>query len=235
MKRIIVITEQQAHNIHNFFTFSIDTLKTKDWKNGSELIQYCENCNLYKLGEGASRVVFQISDEMVLKIEKDKRFDTEQQNEQELKAFMRCDDKMKEFVPRIYDWDKKHSSPIWIISEQVLIATYADFQKILGIDFGSYVSSADITQMKQDMQDYSKYPGKTINRFSFNLMDFLESYGEDDIELYSNQIKNNPWLRELYTMLQNNIVCYWELENIQNWGLVKRNGHPKLIILDIGI
>ena len=26
-----------------------------------------------------------------------------------------------------------------------------------------------------------------------------------------------------------------ELENIKNWGLVKRNGQPKLIILDIGI
>ena len=26
-----------------------------------------------------------------------------------------------------------------------------------------------------------------------------------------------------------------ELENINNWGLVKRNGEPKLIVLDIGI
>lgn len=124
---------------------------------------------------------------------------------------------------------------MWIIAEQVLTATYADFQKILGIDFGSYTSSADIAQMEQDMQTYSKYPGKTINKYSFNLMDFLESYGENDIEPYFDQIKTNPWLKELYTLLQNHIVLYWELENIKNWGLVKRNGQPKLVILDIGL
>lgn len=245
MKHTIFITEQQANDLQNIFndplldnvghTFSIDTLKTMDWKNGSELIQYCESCNLYKLGEGASRVVFQIDDEKVIKIEKDKRFGTEQQNDQEVNAYRKCDDNMKEFVPIIYEWDKNHIYPMWIIAEQVLTATYADFQKILGIDFGSYTSSADIAQMKQDMQNYSKYPGKTINKYSFNLMDFLEAYGENDLELYYDQIKTNPWLKELFILLQRHIVCYWELENIQNWGLVQRNGKPKLIILDIGI
>lgn len=245
MKHTIFITEQQADNLQDILndplfsdvghTFSIETLKTMDWKNGSELIQYCENCNLYKLGEGASRAVYQIDDEKVIKIEKDKRFGTEQQNNQEVNAYRNCDDKMREFVPQIFDWDKNHTYPMWIVAEQVLTATYADFQKILGIDFGSYTSSADITQMKQDMQTYSKYPGKTINKYSFNLMDFLESYGDNDLELYYDQIKSNEWLKELYTLLQNNIVCYWELENIENWGLVKRNGQPKLIILDIGI
>lgn len=245
MKHTIFITEEQANNLQDIFndpllndvghTFSIDTIKTMDWKNGSEIIRYCENCNLYKLGEGASRVVFQIDDETVIKIEKDKGLVTQRQNDQEVNAFRNCDDKMKEFMVQIYDWDKNHVYPLWIISEQVLTATYADFPKILGIDFGSYVSSEDIRQMNQDMKTYSKYPGKTINNYSFNLMDFLESYGDDDLELYYSQIKTNPWLKELYTLLQKNIVKYWELENIENWGLVKRNGQPKLIILDFGI
>lgn len=241
----ILITEQQAMDLFDVLndplfndvdnSFSINDLKTMNWKNGNELIRYCENCNLYKLGEGASRVVFQIDDEKVIKIEKDKRFGKEQQNDKEVNAYRSCDENMKQFAPKIYDWDKNNIYPMWIIAEQVITATYADFQKILGIDFGYYTSSADITQMKQDMETYSKYPGKTINKNSLNLMNFLEAYGDDDLESYYNQIENNQWLKELYILLKRNIVCYWELEKIDNWGLVKRNGQPKLIILDMGI
>ena len=244
MKHIIYITEQQADRLQDMLndpllsdvghTFSIDTVKSMDWKNGNELINYCESCNLYKLGEGIGRVVYQIDDERVIKIQKPTN-STSKQNEKEVQAFRKCDNKMKEFVPYIYDWDKNNVYPIWIIAEQVLTATYADFQKILGFDFGSYTSSADIEQMKQDLQDHSKYDGKTVTKYSFNLMEFLECYAENDLELYYDQIKHNPWLNELYTLLQRDIVAYWELENIENWGLVKRNGQPKLIILDIGI
>ena len=245
MKHTILITEQQANNLQDKLndplfnnvghTFSIDTLKKKKKKNGSEIIQYCENCNLYKLGEGGSRVVYQIDDEKVIKIEKDKQFATYSQNNQEVISYRKCDNKMKEFVPKIYEWDKNHIQPLWIISEQVLTATYADFPKLLGFDFGSYTSSADITQMKQDMQTYSKYPGKTINRFSLNLMDFLESYGDNDLSLYQSEIANNKWLQNLKKMLDNGVVNYWELEIIENWGIVHRNGKTQLVILDIGI
>ena len=214
--------------------FSLDTLKTMDWKNGDEIVRYCESCNLYKLGEGAGRVVYQIDDEKVIKIQK-QTLSSSQQNAREIDAFRSCTDEMKDFVPFVYDWDKNHTYPLWIISEQVLQATYADFQKILGIDFGNYVSSNDITQMRQDLQNYSQYDGKTVTKYSFNLTDFLEAYGENDLEIYFDQIKSNKWLKELYTLLSHGITSYWELENIENWGLVKRNGKPKLIILDIGI
>lgn len=227
-----ILDDPILNNIDNFF--SIDTLKSMDWKNGDEIIRYCENCNLYKLGEGTGRVVYQIDDERVIKIQKNTT-SISKQNAREVEAFRNCTDEMKNFIAYIYDWDKNNMYPMWIISEQVLQATYADFQKILGFDFGSYVSSNDITQMKQDLQDYSKYDGETVNRYSFNLMDFLEAYGDNDIGIYLNQIKNNKWLKELYMLLNRGITSYWELENIENWGLVKRNGKPKLIILDIGI
>ena len=234
MKHIIVITEQQVHNIHRYFTFSIDTLKTKDWKDGNEIIQYCENCNLISLGEGTSRKVFQIDDERVIKIEKNVR-NADNQNTRELEAFQDCNEEMKQFIPQIFDWDKTTENPLWLISEQVLPANYADFQKILGFDFGSYTSSTDIEQIKQDLQTYSKYPGKTINKFSFNLMNFLEAYDEGDISMYQSSIQKSKWLQELLKLLDYGIVNPWELQIIENWGLVKRNGHPKLIILDIGI
>ena len=244
MRKTIVITEKQVNRLEDIFndpllkdvgqTFSIDDLKSIKWKNGEEIIRYCESCNLLKLGQGQGRVVFQIDDEKVLKIQRSS-YSLTKQNQGEIDAFRQCDKDMQQFIPYIYDWDKDNIYALWIISEQVLPASYADFQKILGIDFGNYTSSADITQMKQDLKDYSQYNGETVNKFSINLMDFLEAYGEVDIKPYIDIIKNNKWFNELYKLLSNGIVTYWELENIENWGLVKRNGKPKIIILDIGI
>lgn len=57
--------QDDLFNDVNDHFFSIETLKTMDWKNGDEIIRYCENCNLYNVGEGAGRVVFQIDDERV--------------------------------------------------------------------------------------------------------------------------------------------------------------------------
>ena len=192
-------------------------------------------CNLLCLGEGASRKVYPINDETVLKIEKDTHFNSDKQNEKEVQSFRNCDNEMKQFVPNIIDYDKNNLYPLWIVAEQVLPASYADFQKLLGIDFGYYTSKADIEQMKQDLQDYSKYDGKKADCFSLNLMDFLEAYGEGDLSLYQSDIYNNKWLQKLLKLLDNGIVNYWELEVIRNWGLVKRNGMPTLVILDIGI
>lgn len=243
-RKVIFITEEQAKNLEDIFNdpmfdnvkqFDINFLKQNKWKNGTELIHYCDMCNLLCLGEGASRKVYQINDETVLKIEKDTHFNSDKQNEKEVQSFRNCDNEMKQFVPNIIDYDKNNLYPLWIVAEQVLPASYADFQKLLGIDFGYYTSKADIEQMKQDLQDYSKYDGKKADCFSLNLMDFLEAYGEGDLSLYQSDIYNNKWLQKLLKLLDNGIVNYWELEVIRNWGLVKRNGMPTLVILDIGI
>ena len=237
MKRTIVISEQQLRSLQDIYNnpmFSVDTLKSTKWENGNEIIQYCEYCNLMCLGQGISRKVFQIDDEHVIKIEKGVRCEMNQ-NTRELAAFLDCNEEMKQFVPNIFDWDKADRYPLWLISEQVLPASYADFQKILGIDFGSYTSSEDIRQMKADLERYSEYPGKTAGQYGFNLMDFLEAYDENDISIYRPYIQKSKWLQELVNLLDNGIVNPWELQIIDNWGLVNRNGQPKLIILDIGI
>jgi len=212
-------------------TFDYEVLKTENWKNGDEIVRYCESCGLLRLGEGIGRIVFQIDDEKVLKIQKG----TSNQNELEVESFRSCDESLKQFFPNIFDWDKRHIKPLWIISEQVLTATYADFQKILGIDFGSYKSQNDIHNMKKDLDTYSKYPGKTVSKYAINLMDFLESFDLDNANDYQYEIKHNKWLNDLFTLLIRGVVSANELEIINNWGLVYRNGEPKLIILDIGI
>jgi hypothetical protein len=233
---IIKLTESQYDDILNDpllddnNEFSFDTLKTMDWENYQELDAYCQSCGLQRIGSGFGRIVYALDDRMVLKIGKGGR----DQNDAEVFAYRNMSEDLKDFVPVIFDYDKSNMKPLWIISEQVLPASYADFQKLLGIDFGSYQSQQDIKDMNNDLKTYEKYPGKKTNE-SINLMAFLEDYGEGDLSLYTYELKHNEWLGKLVKMLNHGFVSYYELENIENWGLVHRNGKTSIVILDTGM
>lgn len=209
--------------------FSFETLKSMNWENWQELDAYCQRCGLHMLGNGIGRNVYALDDNLVIKVARGK-YD---QNEGEVFAYRNMSDELKEMIPCIFDYDKKHIRPMWIISEQVLPAKYADFKKLLGIDFGSYTSSQDIKDMENDLKTYEKYPNGKGN--GLDLMMFLEDYGENNISLYMNDLKHNQWLNALCKMLNQGFVSYYELENIENWGLVQRNGKPVIVILDTGM
>ena len=232
---IIKLTESQYDDILNDpllddnNEFSIDVLKAMDWKNCHELDAYCQRCGLSRLGSGIGRIVYALDDNLVIKVANG----SHDQNEGEVFAYRNMSDEMREMVPTIFDYDKSHLRPMWIITERVLPASYADFQKILGMDFGSYQSQQDIKDMNNDLKSYEKYP--TYKGNGLNLMLFLEDYGDGDISLYMNDLKHNEWLNTLCKMLNQGFVSYWELENIENWGLVHRNGKTSIVILDTGM
>ena len=233
--KTIIITESQYDDIMNDplldekREFTFETLKTMDWKNWQELDAYCQRCGLSMLGSGFGRIVYALDDNLIIKVAKGNY----EQNENEVFAYRHMSDELKEMVPCIFAYDKNHIRPMWIISERVLPASYADFKKLLGIDFGSYQSSKDIQNMNDDLKSYAKYPNGKGN--GLNLMMFLEDYGEGDLSLYMNDLKHNKWLNTLCKMLNQGFASYYELENIENWGLVHRNGKTNIIILDTGI
>lgn len=232
---IIKLTESQYNDIFDDpllderDEFSFETLKSMDWNNCWELDAYCQRCGLSRIGSGAGRIVYAIDDNLVIKIANG----SHEQNDAEVFAYRNMSPELREFVPAIFAYDKNRMRPMWIITERVLPASYADFQKLLGIDFGSYQSQQDIKDMNNDLKAYSKYPSEKGN--NLNLMMFLEDYGEGDISLYMNDLKHNKWLNTLLQMLNHGFVSYYELENIENWGLVHRNGKTSIVILDTGI
>lgn len=236
MIKIIKLTESQLDDILNDplldegEDFSFETLKNMDWKDYRELDVYCQRCGLQQIGSGAGRIVYALDDRLVLKIGKGNY----EQNDAEVFAYRKMSEDLREFVPMIFDYDKQHMRPMWIISERVLPASYADFKKILGIDFGNYQSSQDIKDMNNDLETYKKYPSKQTDE-SINLSEFLDAYADGDISLFSNEIKHNRWLNTLVKMLNQGFVSYMELWVIENWGLVYRNGKPCIIILDTGM
>jgi hypothetical protein len=230
MKRIIVITEEQAKNVYE--GFSLEKLKSTDWESPMDVVSYCEKCGLFRLGSGSGRFVYSIDDETVIKI---LRNPSVGQNLKEVDTYRKLPARFKPFVTEVMDWDRFNKNPLWIIAEQVLPASYADFQKILGIDFAGYESSEDERQMKRDLKQYSKYPGTEVTKDSVNLYHFLEDYFNGNIKEYKGVISEDKWFKLLYEMLERNYVEPWELQMIQNWGLAKRKGKPRLVILDYGI
>lgn len=243
MKHTIVISESQKGELEEIFNdpllddvgnreFSIETLRTMPWRNVQEIHLYCQSCGLSIVGTGSSRVVYAIDDETVIKVSLSAGND---QNENEVTNYRRMNKELKTFAIAILDYDKNHPKPLWIIAERVLTATYADFPKLLGFDFGSYESQADIDAMHYDLKQYSKYPGQKLTKNSLNLFNFLEDYADGNIKKYENIIKQNKWLNAIYKILVRGYANAWELEMIENWGLTLRNKKPRLIIIDLGI
>lgn len=236
-KHTIIITENQIYNIkyklnEGSYRFSVDYLKNNKWINGTEVLNYCYKCGLLEIGRGGSRTTFRIDDEKVLKVERNKPYE---QNAREVEVWNECDNIEKNFVAQIYDFDTQNENPIWLISEQVLPATYSDFHKLAGIDYGYYPSRNEINQLYQELRDYQKYDGKIVTDKSVTLDMFLEAYDNGEVNNYYFLIKKNDWIKELYYVLEKGLANPWELQIIDNWGLVKRNGKPKLVILDFGI
>lgn len=236
-KHTIIITENQIYNIRHklnegSYRFSVDYLKNNKWNNGTEVLNYCYNSGLLEIGRGGSRTTFRIDDEKVIKVERDEPY---QQNAREVEVWNECDNIEKNFVAQIYDFDTQNENPIWLIAEQVLPATYSDFYKLAGIDYGYYPSRNEINQFNQELRDYQKYDGKIVTDKSVTLDMFLEAYDNCEVNDYKFLIEKNNWIKELYYVLEKGLANPWELQIIDNWGLVKRNGKPKLVILDFGI
>lgn len=217
--------------------FTFDKLKSAHFEWPIDVKSYCAYSGLQCLGRGIGRTVYAIDDKFVIKVSNSF---SDKQNKKEVETFLRLNDDFKEYVPVVFDYDREHDFPFWIVTEQVLEAKYSDFPKLLGIDFGSYNSSSEVKQMRDDMEAYKKYDGHDWKPYLPNLMEFLEDYQEGNIGLdndymYSKVMKSNAFLKTIYDMMEENVVSPWEIELIQNWGLVYRNGESKLVILDIGI
>ena len=219
--------------------FSIDVLRKTKWKDCREIINYCYSCNLSNIGEGIERTVFSMGEDtnFVIKVIK---HNGDTQNLEEIKSYLDMSEDEKEMVPVIFDYDRNNSVPMWIISEKVLSASYSDFPKLLGCNFGSYTDYNSIKNRDEDLSNFSDYDfGYNDKNVEYmpNLMEILDEYEEygtanDDFKML---MKKSNWWVMLYKLLSNFLVSPWELENIDNWGLVYRNGETKLVILDIGI
>lgn len=209
----IHITEQQRSRLFEAMQdgFSLDTMVAQG--TFQRRVDYCRKMLGMWSGNGSSRVVFDIDDETVLKLAKNKKG-----IEQNLEEIRLGTEPYFSSFPRIMNGSDEKNG-LWIIAERVLPAKEEDFEKVLGMPF-SVINEFVWCTITGGRQGYNKHADNKRHE----LYQKYES-NEAVIELFND-------IYELYMGFDNNIV---DLRIIRNWGLCLRNGKPAMVMLDVGL
>lgn len=252
-----MLTEEKINNIiketlNRYLKESIQegfSFEELDSLNEEEKLKYCIEYLGQPLGNGSSRVVFEIDDVQVLKLAHDENFMYDIGQEQNKEEYLISRKVNSPLLTRVLyhadDWS-------WIISERVIPCTEMDLYKVLGISEYSFRTEEDVDydyeEENPDMLSYSEYTtDKHYNKYGdiaslkelINVLKQIKKgYNINQIEsnepLCFNMVINHPWFKELSSLVD---AVNLELGDIRigNLGITLRQGKPYVVILDSGL
>lgn len=127
-KRTICISESQLEYLQEAIKPTWSSQTFKSLKSFTQRVKYCEEQLGPHIGNGSSRVVFQINDKAVLKLAKNQKGIA--QNEEECRTYGYYD-----IFPEQYANAEDFT---WIVSEYVLPASMRDFQEVFGFNWAYF-------------------------------------------------------------------------------------------------
>ena len=178
-------------------------------------IQYCKD-RLKLIGNGSSRIVFQVDNNKVLKIAKNKKGINQNQREENWgRNQYGC-------FAEIYEADTDNHT--WIEMELARKATNQDFIKHFGIT---------INELK-DIIHYMYFQYNNRSNYWFNEEEKIK------LDRFFNENIYNEQNKELYNLYHYMLdyqpdrasISDWGAKS--NWGVVNRNGEEWLVIIDDG-
>lgn len=180
----------------------------KNLKSFNARVKYC-NEHLTRLSSGSSRIVYKIDEEKVLKLAKNQKGIA--QNEVEIEYGQYSD--IEDVVAKIFDYDEVNS--LWVEMELARKVKASDFKRIVGYDF------ADI---QKAIHNYGVDSGNVKRSFKYDLDKALV---EDMWE--------NEFMYELFSYIGNYGVPTGDLTRLNSYGLVKRGGEDRIVLIDYGL
>jgi hypothetical protein len=210
----IIINEQQEKILHYFLikeaqneVFSFEYLK--NIKNFKGRYEYCLKNLGPTQGRGSSRVIFQLSDNKVLKLALNQKGIA--QNEAE------CDWGVQTYdvVPEIYD-ESDTDKYTFLVSEFVLPAKESDFNEVFGFSFNKFCQFLVAVY-------------KLYNPRYRSIIQPLTN------EEFSDLVNNNEDLNSFYYYMADYQVPIGDMLAIRNYGLTNRSGQPQIVLLDSGL
>lgn len=204
--RCIVLTEEQVRNILSEATdgmFSTDELDAI--RSFAGRVRYCKEHLGEPIGNGSSRMVFQIDDERCLKLAKNAKGVA--QNRVESEWWKQSSD----LFPKIFSFDSEDN--MWIECEYVLPAKAADFKVCTGATF----------------EEFQQFCYSTFALFSRTWHEGLPRWRYDEL------LENSEFFQELETYLTNTCEANGDITALRNWGLAKRYGEAYPVFLDHGL
>lgn len=251
--KIVRINESQKHRLFEAYRdgFSLNKLsligELSDDGSNFEMARYCNKWLGRPFAMGSSRLVYSLSDSLVLKLAYGNTLNSadagRRQNQVEWDLFNSVDSPL---LTRIFTHDEGFN---FMVCEHVLPADEVDFEKLLGIPFflqyvqnsrkmSDHFSNGGDTEVGYNsyfdgLKDRSEVPSMTMNR----IMSYMEANYVTGDEMYDKEtedvINGNKWLTELRRLVANGKIG--DLSHPSNFGLVNRDGHPMLVVLDYGM
>ena len=185
-------------------------------KSFSKKVKYCKEMLGAPIGNGSSRMVFQIDDETCLKLAKNEKGIAQNMEEMSIAR-----DGFISYIPKVYNGSDTENG-LWIVTQYVLPAKASDFKKVLGIPFS----------------DVSLFASHTDKRFNYKLGQHFIRHSDRLIYNLYQKYEDNDAVIELFNDIQELKASYsqfvGDLEGIRNWGLTMEDGKECLVILDTG-
>lgn len=213
----IQITEQQHNRLFEAMqpNFRLDYLASCN--SFSKKVNYCKQMLGKPIGNGSSRVVFQIDDETCLKLAKNTKGVA--QNVEEIRIGL---DNIIRFVPKVFNGSDEENG-LWIITQYVLPAKASDFKKVFGATFADIAEFARYTDIRHD------YRCNNLNL----------KHANNIVRGLYDKYNDNETVTSLFSSIEDLKASYeqfvGDLTRIENWGMAMKNGKPTMVMLDTGL
>lgn len=200
LKNIIVETINEMAYPTNFSLNEFINLNTY-----AKRIKYCQE-RLKRISSGSSRIVYQIDNEKVLKIAKNKKGIA--QNIAENDYVIQTHD----IVAKVFEADNNGLFNEMELANRV---NQTIFKKILGFDFNNMYSYLSYAVKRLTSPPNFRHDIKTKEEINF--------------------INNNEWLNELADLVAETNMPIGDLCKLDSYGIVNRNGKQYIVLIDYGL
>ena len=168
-------------------------------------IKYCQE-KLKRISSGSSRIVYQIDNEKVLKIAKNKKGIA--QNIAENDYIIQTHD----IVAKVFEADNNGLFNEMELANRV---NQTIFKKILGFDFNNIYSYLNYAVKRLASPPNFRHDIETKEEINF--------------------INNNEWLNELADLVAETNMPIGDLCKLDSYGIVNRNGKQYIVLIDYGL
>jgi len=175
-------------------------------------VRYCD-ARLKKMASGSSRIVYEVDNEKVLKLAKNKKGLAQNECEANNTYLVKLG-----IAAEVFEFDDENYT--FIEMEKAVKAKPSDFKRIIGYDFLTICQFMNYVKNWYTRSTYKQNCGKE------ELFDEIANDPYDYVDIFG----------ELIDYLTNyQLESVGDLMRISSWGVVSRNGERKLVLIDYGL
>ena len=201
-------------------SFDMDFFKRLTNKSFKKRIEYCDQ-HLERITNGTSRIIYKINDEKVLKLAWNKKglFQNETEYDYNINNIDNIDNEdIKDILAKIFDNDINYG---WIEMEFAKELTPDLFKRITKFDWDSYVKL---------MWKYFFTVKKDSSYISFTKG---QAFSQDP--KIEKKMSEDDFISTMIFFLIKTDTFVRDLTKLNSYGVVKRNGQDKIVLIDYGL